>query len=330
MDTIIGASNILNILIIGASFFLVLALWLGGMLIWRLRAVRGTKQLQRRLDLTEIDETHNRELRIWHDGQEAVTVVPVHTDKRTWFAKLNLIGVNAGLKVPAKILLPAVMGVSLVAALVAYVMSYNWVLALGVAVVIPIGFRIWLSQRTSKQLALFEKQLVDALAVAARSLRAGHPLIGALQLVSEEIEDPVRTTFDQICKQQELGVRMEDAIRQVASVSQSNDMKLFATAVTIQLRSGGNLADLMDSLASVIRDRIKLHRRVRVLTAQTQFSKRVLAAMPFVMFFFLNILNPRYMEPLYSTTLGRIMLGSMVLIVGIGVWFMNKLCVLHY
>jgi tight adherence protein B len=107
-------------------------------------------------------------------------------------------------------------------------------------------------------------------------------------------------------------------------------MKLLATAVVIQFQSGGNFADLMDSLSTVIRSRVRLNRRIRVITAQTRFSKMVLIALPIFLFFLLNIMNPDYMKPLYNTETGRYMMGIMVISILIGSWLMNKMSVIRF
>jgi tight adherence protein B len=107
-------------------------------------------------------------------------------------------------------------------------------------------------------------------------------------------------------------------------------MKFFATSVVIQLRSGGNLADMMDRLAFVIRDRMRLARRVRVLTAQTQFSKRILQALPFAIFVILCLINPEYMQPLYTTSTGKTILGAAGAGLLAGTYTMNRLAVLRY
>jgi tight adherence protein B len=136
--------------------------------------------------------------------------------------------------------------------------------------------------------------------------------------------------FASICQQQSLGVSLADAVANVANDNQSEDLHLFATAVVIQLRSGGSLADMMERLATVMRERMRLARRVRVLTAQTQGSKRVLQAMPVVVFVLLNVINPSYMRPLYATDSGRMVLmfaGGGLLV---GSWLMNRLAILRY
>jgi tight adherence protein B len=154
--------------------------------------------------------------------------------------------------------------------------------------------------------------------------------LGAFQLISEEIEEPLKDIFLRICQEQLLGLDLKDSIQKVAKGSYNQELKFFATAVAIQLQSGGNLADLMDSLASVIRSRIKLNRRVRVMTAATQFSKKVLISLPIMMFFLLDILNPEYMNPLYTTMAGRVMLISGSLSILFGAWIMNRMCILHF
>jgi tight adherence protein B len=171
---------------------------------------------------------------------------------------------------------------------------------------------------------------VDALDLSARSLRVGHPLVAAFRLISEEIAPPVNTIFSEICQQQALGVSLEEALHNVAEESTSGDLKLFATSVIIQLRSGGNLAEMMERVAIVIRERMRLSRRVRVLTAQTQFSKRVLLALPFFIFLVLNVINPKYMAPLYSTPDGRILMSIGAAGLVMGAWIMNRMAVLRY
>src|SRR5436309_15893400 len=105
------------------------------------------------------------------------------------------------------------------------------------------------------------------------------------------MQPPISEVFFGICQRYGMGGDLEEVLRDAGEESASSDMKLFATSVAIQIRTGGNLADLMERLAFVIRDRMRLHRRVRVLTSQTQMSKRVLLCLPFIMFVLLNVLN---------------------------------------
>ena len=125
-------------------------------------------------------------------------------------------------------------------------------------------------------------------------------------------------------------MKLEDALRRVAARTSSSDLRLFVTSVVVHLRSGGQLADMMDRLSSVIRDRMKLNRRARVLMAQTNMSKQILLSLPIILFVILNLLNPAYMEPLYSTSTGRMLLAIAGAQMIIGVWLMNRLAVIRY
>lgn len=123
---------------------------------------------------------------------------------------------------------------------------------------------------------------------------------------------------------------LKDSIHKVARTTRNEELKMFSTAVAIQFQSGGNLADLMNTLSEIIRSRIRLKRRVRVLTAQAQLSKRVLVALPIVLFLGLNIMNPDYMDPLYHTTTGKFMITITVISVLIGSWVMNRMAIVRY
>jgi tight adherence protein B len=140
----------------------------------------------------------------------------------------------------------------------------------------------------------------------------------------------VSTVFAEIIQQQQLGKSLEESIRATAAKSHSDDLKLFAASTIVQLRSGGNLADMMDRLVAVIRDRIRLQRRVRVLTAQTQFSKRILIGMPFVLIAMLFVLKPDYLSPLTETHTGRILVATAAVFLVVGSYVMNKIAVLKY
>ena len=127
-----------------------------------------------------------------------------------------------------------------------------------------------------------------------------------------------------------MGESLSTSLQEISESSTSDDMKMFATSIAIQMKTGGNLADLMQRLASVIRERMRLNRRLRILTAQTQMSKRVLIALPFFTFFALTLINPDYMNTLYTTTPGRILLAIGATGLAIGAWLINKMAKLSY
>ena len=123
---------------------------------------------------------------------------------------------------------------------------------------------------------------------------------------------------------------VQDALKHCAAESRSPDLKIFAVSVIIQLRSGGNLADMMERVAWVVRERMRLNRRARVLTSEAQLSKWVLLGLPIVLFVILCIMNGKYMEPFFTHDWGRIMIIGAIVSMSIGGWVMSHMARLKY
>jgi tight adherence protein B len=314
-----------------AAFGLVMGLWVAIILVWRLRQAKKTDKVHERLGLLEDSlDQRTRVLRLWRGATENTIRVPGLVTRGGPLKRLDHLRTEAGWKTPIGLLIPPIFTTAALIFIVLLAMTGH-VLA-GAAGFIATLLIIWtyLKQCVAKRMEVFDQQFTDALDLAHRSLRAGHPLIGALQLVAEEIGDPVGPVFESICMQQTMGLSLEDAIQAVGNASSNEDMKLFAASLSMQMRSGGNLAHMMERLASVIRDRIRLNRRVRILTAQTQLGKRILVALPFVLLVVLSVLNPKYIDPLFSTGTGQILLCLGGVSVLLGMWMMNRMAVLKY
>jgi tight adherence protein B len=321
---------ILNIIILVAVFALVFSLWCFCVFVWLGQYISRLKKIQQRLGLIRREAAdESKMLRLWRDTQESA-----RAGRATAFTaiqnKLKRIANDAGWHASVHTVLLGLSGVSLLTAIVLFVLTGNLLVAFAGILVVVFGFNAYTGRRINKRAALFESQLVDALGIAARSLRAGHPLSGSFQLISEEIGPPLGDVFYRICQEQALGVDVRKSIRDVAAETSNSELRLFATAVAIQLQSGGNLADLMDSLGNVIRARIRLTRRVRVLTAQTNLSASILIALPVFLFFLLNILSPKYMSTFYNTTIGPYILAGTMVSVLLGWWIMKRLSVLRF
>ncbi|MDH4201690.1 MAG: type II secretion system F family protein [Phycisphaerae bacterium] len=312
-------------------FLLVVSVWCIGVFLWLGRYLFKLEGVRRRLGLTSEASKDSETLRLWRDLQ--IEQTPRETTEKETFTlaeRVNHWISDAGWKVPFRAVVFGVLG----AAVFAFIIIYNllggvWLGACGVLATIYI-FLQYTQNRILKRANLFERQLVDSLGIAGRALRAGHPLIGAFQLIAEEISDPVGVIFRQIVQEQAFGSDLKGSLKKAAKETRNTEFKLFSTAVTVQVQSGGNLADLMDSLSSVIRSRIWLNKRIRVLTAQTQFSKIVLISMPIFLFFLLNAMNREYMEPLYTTRTGNFLLVLMFVMIMLGSWMMNKLAKIKY
>jgi tight adherence protein B len=212
----------------------------------------------------------------------------------------------------------------------AWLVLGNWMLGASLISITVIVFKGYLGHCVHKRAAIFEKQLIDSLDLSARSLRAGHPLTGAFQLIADEVPAPVGEVFREVVDQESMGVGLPEALRRAAERSHSADMLIFAASVIIQIRSGGNLAEMMERVAQVVRERMRLSRRARVLTAEAQLSKWVLLALPIGLFAFLNVANSTYMQPFYTHAVGRFMLIGAGAGMMVGGWVMGRMAVLKY
>ncbi|MBL7215000.1 MAG: type II secretion system F family protein [Phycisphaerae bacterium] len=322
---------IINRIIIFAVFGLALSLWCIGVFLWLGRYLVKLKAIQRRLGISPEFSKDSEVLRLWRDVQIKLETEQFDLDHKPGIReRIDQWIEDAGFNAPLRTIVLGVFCLVFLAFIVGYGLTKNpWV---GICAAFA-AFYIFLQYTQSlimKRANLFERQLVDALGVAARALRAGHPLVGAFQLIAEEIGDPLGKIFGQIYQQQAFGSDLRESIRNAAKVNRNTEFKLFATAISVQLQSGGNLADLVDSLASVVRSRMRLNKRIRVLTAQTQFSKAILIAMPFIMFILLNIMNREYMNPLYTTPQGRMMLLVAFVNILLGSWMMNKMIKINF
>jgi tight adherence protein B len=320
----------MQILLGAAGFGLVMSLWLIVLMAVTMRRTEREKAVAKRLGEIHPDQDHVRVLRLWHEGEQITTVIPVESAWKTAMARLNQIPKDAGWVTPMHSIALGVAGIAVLLFTVAYAVTGNLISGAGALVAVPVVFTIYTRYQISRHSAHFERQFADALQLLSRSLRAGHPLSGAFRLVAEEMTPPVSEIFARLCQEQSLGISLEDSLRSVASSTNSSDLQLFATSVGIQVRTGGNLADMMDRLAAVIRERIRLSQRVRVISAQTQFSKRILLVLPLLMLLVLSILNPAHLAPLFENTLGHYMLFAGGVAMLLGWWTMNHMAKLRY
>jgi tight adherence protein B len=163
-------------------------------------------------------------------------------------------------------------------------------------------------QRANRQRQLFAEQLPDNLQVLASALRAGHSLVGALSVVVDDSAEPSRSEFKRVIADEQLGVPLEDAIEVVAERMQSRDLSQVGLVAALQHETGGNTAEVLDRVADTVRERFELRRLVRTLTAQGRMSRWVLTSLPIGLLLVITLLNPDYIEPLYTNPIGRVVL----------------------
>ncbi len=167
------------------------------------------------------------------------------------------------------------------------------------AIVIP---RIIVSRRRTTRLRDFNNQLADTITLLANSMRSGYSLLQAMELVSRESRPPMATEFERVVREVGLGLSPEEALGNLVRRIQSDDLELMVTAVNVQREVGGNLAEILDTISTTIRERVKLKGEIRVLTSQQQYSGYIIAAMPIALALVLFAINPLYMSRLFTET----------------------------
>ncbi len=173
---------------------------------------------------------------------------------------------------------------------------------MGLAVVMGVGgVYFWVSNKAKKRMALLEEQLPDAVELMVRSLRVGHPFSAAVAIVSKEVADPLGTEFGLIADEATYGRDIAESLRAFATRMDNQDLHFLAVAVSIQQQSGGNLAEILDGLAKVIRARFKLFRRVRAITAEAKWSGMFLSGFPIAALLMIQMLKPDYYDGVKDT-----------------------------
>ena len=163
------------------------------------------------------------------------------------------------------------------------------------------GVYTWVDRKAKKRMALLEEQLPDAVELMVRSLRVGHPFSSAIGIVAKEIPDPLGTEFGLIADEAAYGRDVAESLKAFAERMDSQDLRFLAVAVTIQQQSGGNLAEILEGLAKVIRARFKLFRRVKAITAEAKWSGMFLSGFPIGALIMINVIKPDYYDGVKDT-----------------------------
>ena len=192
-------------------------------------------------------------------------------------------------------LMGAVSFVAFIGLTVATEVSLVVSVALGIGMGVA-GVFVWINKKASKRMALIEEQLPEAVELMVRSLRVGHPFSSAIQIVAKEVADPLGTEMGVIADEAAYGRDMGECLKAMAERLDMQDLRFLAVAVTIQQQSGGNLAEILDGLAKVIRSRFRLFRRVSAITAEAKWSGKLLSAFPILALITINVIQPNYFD----------------------------------
>lgn len=195
--------------------------------------------------------------------------------------------------------------------------------SVGAAVAVFVLPVLYLFKRRKKRMKRLVNQLPDVFELLSQALRAGHSLASGMQLVASELPDPAGTEFGRVFHEQNLGLKVEDALRNMADRVDILDVRFFVTAVLIQRQVGGDLAEVLDKIGHVIRERIALFGTVQALTAEGRLSGYVLLALPLLVFLAMLKVNAEYAMKLFTEPLGKVMLTAAIIMQLMG-WAMIK------
>ncbi len=231
---------------------------------------------------------------------------------------------RSGVKTTSNSILVASAGCAVAAAVVARMFTPQ-LIAMAVATLVGLASPfVYLKYRAGRRLARFEEQFPEALDLLSRAIRAGHAFQTAMGMVADELGEPVGPEFKKAFDQQNYGLPVKEALNQLAERVPLLDVKFFVTAVTIQRETGGNLAEILDNLAHVVRERFKILRQVRVHTAHGRFTGYVLLALPGALAVALSYINPEFMSPLFHERMGQTMLIAGLVLQTIGFFWIRQ------
>jgi tight adherence protein B len=270
-----------------------------------LRVPRGTlmQRIAEFVTLVDRDDERGRRTalttKVFSGAEESLA-------KTQWWGQFKEELEIARISIPAvHILFGAAFGTLLTAVVLYLITPIFTVFALAV----PFITRDVVRRKLKKVRDDFAEQLPDNLQVLASALRAGHSFVGALAVVAQDAPDPARREFQQVVADDQLGVPIEDSLREVARRMESTELEQVGLLAELQRASGGNMAEVLETVVETIRERFDLRRLVKTLTAQGRMARWILTLLPVFLAVGISLLNPAYMRPLFATTPGQVLVA---------------------
>lgn len=207
----------------------------------------------------------------------------------------------------------------------AVLLGRGLLLGIGAGILLAALPMLYVLRAKAKRMARIETQLPDAIDLMGRAMRAGHAFPTALNMVGDEMSDPIggefRTLFDEI----NYGIKLEDALLNLLERVPSTDLQYFVVALLIQRETGGNLAELLDNISAIVRARMKLMGEIRTLSAEGRLSAWILSVLPFAAGLMINIVNPGFLTVLWTDPAGLKLVYAALFMMAFGIWWMTRI-----
>lgn len=209
---------------------------------------------------------------------------------------------------------------------------FNVVLGLAMLFALPLSVLLglmlpygWISGRRTRRREEFARQLPDTLDFISRSLRAGNPLMATIKAVSENMAEPSASEFGITFNELNYGGELEEALHHLGERTGSEDIRFFITAVIIQRHTGGNLAEILNRISGIMRSRASTYREISILSSEMRASANVLVALPFIVAAAISIISPGYLNVLFETDFGLMLVGIQLIFMALGYWVVQKM-----
>lgn len=234
--------------------------------------------------------------------------------------------IQAGIPMRGSEFLVICCGTGLFGAVFGFVLSGgNFMVAIVCGIVGYLIPLLVLKLKIERRVKVFNNQLGDSLVLVANSLRTGYSFLQSIELVSREMPKPIGEEFARVLKEMNLGVGTEAAMNNLAKRVNSDDLDLVVTAVLIQRQVGGNLAEVLDSISNTIRERIKIKGQIKTLTAQGRISGLIVSLLPLGTGLLIYVVNPGYMNVLFTHPVGKALLAVGIVSQVIGMWIISRI-----
>jgi tight adherence protein B len=238
---------------------------------------------------------------------------------------LDRLLIQSGLSMKLMTFIGLSIGLALGGLFLGNVLASSWFVSIALFLLAGSLPYFYLVYRRDKRLKKFDEQLPDALDLIGRGIRSGHALPSALKMVADEMANPISEEFRAAFDEVNYGFSMQDALTNLATRVPSTDLQYFVVAVLIQRETGGNLAELLDSISAMIRARQKLYGTIRVLSAEGKLSAWILTLLPIVLALIINLINPAFMKVLWEDETGIKMVIGVVIMMILGIFWMRKI-----
>ena len=307
------------------TFIAVIVLIEAGYLLVRGIREEGSVKMNKRLKLLSAGGAHGKEVLDVLRRNE-LSSIPIVNRVLSRIPRIKVVDrmlEQSGLTISvSRYLLMVLLVIAVVTFVLAYGLNFHYMISLLIG--IPLGLflpSIYVGVKRKERLAQFTEQLPDTLDYIARSLRAGNPFSASLKGAANEMPDPTGTELGITFDEMNYGLELEDALQNLGRRSGSDEMNMFITAVLIQRSTGGNLADVLNRIATVMRSRASIVREILILSAEMRLSAYILIGLPFVVSGAVSIFNPAYMSVVVDNPVGHIVILVQLVLILIGYFY---------